>query len=231
MTLTVREYVAHPNPLDPVAQPAAYAAALQAHADRIAEQFPALPVLTAFIMAQDAMSADRATDMVRAGVPFDDALPFVGSYARIGWMLDMVRIGKADRGHVLDLLPDYWPGADPDDTDPRFLVAWTEAWVRNGRRTITDRPGTALPAGRYLTIYRGQSGADGAGIAWSLSEAVAKRFARGASVRVPGGVPDPVVYTARVARRTVLAYLTGRGEDEVIVNPFALRAPARESVR
>lgn len=187
------------------------------------EANPALPVITSYIIAGDMQSAEAATGMLEHGVAFDHALLHVGSYGRIGWLLDRWDAGDITDADLFRHLPDEWPSADPDDTDPRFLAAWEAAWSANGRQTILDDPNQPLPPGRRLTVYRGQGRDERAGIAWSLSEDIARKFANGASVRVAGGVKDPVVYTARIHRRMVMAYLTARGEQEVIINPAFLR--------
>jgi hypothetical protein len=203
-------FAAHQEPVD-----------LGRQLEIVARDHPGLPNLTLLVMANDAGSAERATQMVESGIPFDSCLVFVGSYARIGWMLDMADFGHTSRAHVLDLLPRYWPGADPDDTDPRMLVAWMDAWVTNGHKAVTD--GEPLPGvGRNVEVYRGQGRTDPIGIAWTTDYRIAQKFANGASIRIPGGISDPVVLRSRVARRQVLGYLTGRGESEVVIDPATL---------
>ena len=199
-------------------------------AANLMQQDPSLPQMTAIIMAGDIVSAERATVMLLNGVDFDRALAHVGSYSRLEWAAGAQEAGHTTRDHLLDLLPDLWRGSDPDDTDVRWLQLWNAAWLRNGRRTITDgkdipsHSKVSGPGGRkYLRIFRGQGADQRAGIAWTLDEGVARKFAGGAGVRVPGGVVKPVVYTATVHARNVMAYLTQRGESEVIVNPAALR--------
>jgi hypothetical protein len=194
-----------------------------ARAHAIHEANPAVPFITCLTMAGDAQSAEAATSMLDAGVSFVHATIHVGSYSRIRWMLDMARAGRVPEATVWDALPAWWPHSDPDDTDPDMLRLWEDAWAANGHRTILDDPDKPLPPGRRLVVYRGQGRDDRAGIAWSLSEDVARKFANGASVRVPGGIPNPVVYTARIHRRMVMAYLTTRREQEVIINPAFLR--------
>jgi len=192
--------------------------------DRIAvvqAERPDLPMATALIVAEDALTADRATALVEDGQPISAMLALVGSYARMGWLLDMAEAGHLTEADVSMMLPRVWPISDPDDTDPRFLAAWMVAWHRNGRRTLLDDPTRPLPPGRRLDIFRGQVRGSAPGISWSLSLATAQRFAAGASLRVAN--PDPEVIAARVHRRTVMAYLTIRGEEEVIVDPAYCR--------
>lgn len=206
----------------PEADAARFAAQMDAAA-ALRQATPGLPVITSYIMAGDAQSAVAATSMLLAGVAWEHALIHVGSYARIEWMLDTMTAGHVTPERVYAELPYQWPSADPDDTDRRLLTLWQDAWDHAGKVTILDDAEHPLPPGRRLTVYRGQGRGDAPGIAWSLSEDVARKFANGASVRVPGGVRDPIVFSARVHRRMVMAYLTGRNEQEVIVDPAFLR--------
>lgn len=218
--MTPDEYLTlHPDPPFDIN---AYAAAYSAACDEVSREMPGLPAMTVGIIAGDRLSSPKATAMVDAGVPWTDAIVFLGSYEKMRWLLTMDARGIVTDRQLLDVLPGWWPASDPDDTDPALFRLWQRAWVLNGRRTIID--GDALPPGRYLDIYRGQSETDRLGMAWSLSEEVAARFARGASVRVPGGIPNPVVWRGRIHRRMVLAYLTGRHESEVIIDPGSIRA-------
>ena len=122
-------------------------------------------------------------------------------------------------GHGTAEAPD--PTGDPDDTDGRYLRLWKSAWVANGRHYIRD--GRSLPrSGRLLTVYRGQMPEDKFGIAWTTDPKIAQVFANGAGARVP---QNGTVFMAHVHRDHVYAYLTGRGESEVILDPFMLRPP------
>lgn len=215
--MNVSDWVAT-NGVDPMGHE--YLTRLSAKVAAVSEAYPTVPAITALIMAGDALAADRATAMVEDGVPFDEALPFVGSYARIGWMLDMAEADHIPLDRLLDLFPRYWPGSDPDDTDPRLLAVWENLWRLNGRSPVTD--GEPLPPGRTLAIYRGQGAGDPLGMAWTLDPTTAARFAAGASLRVRGAVIDPVIVHSRVHRRQVFAYLTNRGEAEVIIDPIWL---------
>ena len=199
-------------------------AELQARTERmqaIIEDLPEdLPVLTRLIMAGDIDAANRAEVRLRAGdITWAEALFWCGSYSRVDAALRWQEAGFATRDELLDKWPHLWSGGDPDDSDPRFLVVWHEARVRNGG-TVTD--GEALPDGERLTIYRGQRPLDSLGIAWSLKQAVAMKFANGASMRTPIAGQ---VYVHEVHRSTILGYMTARGEAEVIVDPQGILFP------
>lgn len=180
-------------------------------------------MITAFIMAGDFISGERAWDELKSGAPFKQALWLVGSYQRVAFCVEAIEAGYVETETVLDLLPEVWPNSDPDDTDPRFLNLWRQAWGRNDFRYLRD--GGPLPRNHSLVVYRGQDEGDRLGISWSLNKDIAERFAKGAALRVRnrGGV----IYVGKVDRRNVMAYLTGRNEDELIIDPALIR-PAVE---
>jgi hypothetical protein len=184
----------------------------------IAATLPAtLPPLTRIIMASDLAGLDRVRAEIASGeLTPEKSLVQAGSYARIPHLLWLLDEGHITRQHALRLLPLEWPSSDPDDTDPRLLELWRDARHLKGD-VVLDNPKKPLPAGAWKWIYRGQMPGDPIGFAWSLREEVAERFARGASLRVP--VKGGVMIRALVARKTILAYLTDRNEDEVIVDP------------
>ena len=188
--------------------------AMQAHAERINREQPGLPPITVIVMASDAAGADMVDAAVREGkMTWGEALWQVGSYSRMEYALQWQEDGFATRDELLDKLPDLWPGSDPDDTDERFLELFREAYERN-LGTITD--GEDLPLRDVFTVYRGQRvGDETIGFAWSLDRKVAQKFANGASFRaqVAG-----VVLERTVGPQDVLAYFTGRSEQEVILD-------------
>lgn len=189
-------------------------------ADEIRKADPSIPLITSIIMAGDRASAERSWNLMSTGEwTFERALSLTGSYARMDFMMRAIEEGIVNIEDVYSQLPEIWPYADPDDTDPRFLALWKAAWVANGNRYLRD--GNALPRSATLHVYRGQMEDAPLGISWTLSKKVAERFARGAGMRVRnmGGI----IYEADVQRRTVLAYLTRRREKEVIIDPRGLQ--------
>lgn len=174
-----------------------------------------VPPGLSLVMAGDLISAEDATARIEAGEStFEQEVVRVGSFARFGWTVEMQKRGHLTRAALLDQLPELWRGTDPDDTDGGWLKLWREAFARNGLRPVTD--GRPLPKGPLLIVYRGQMPGDPLGIAWSLDPKIADKFAHGAGTRVP---MNGTVLRGKVARSAVLAYLTGRGESEVIVDP------------
>lgn len=189
-----------------------YAKRQSALMSEILEENPNLPTITAIIMASDKVSAENSAKRLEEGVPFARAVAMVGSYSRLEFALTHAIKDQRYRW-LISHLPALWSGSDPDDTDSRFLTLWRDAWRRNDRAAILDGP--RLPDGKVLMVYRGQREGEKLGIAWSLDRDIAEKFALGASFRTPilGSVIE-----RQVKRKQVLAYLTKRGESEVIID-------------
>jgi hypothetical protein len=178
--------------------------------------------ITAYVIAGDVISAERATEMVKDGVPAAKALNLIGSYARFQWAVD-----NLPRKVLLKMLPRLWSGADPDDTKPEYLELWYEAWNSNCQGAVYDDGRNELPWGE-LTIFRGQSMASPVGISWTLDRGVARKFAFTGGGR--GRISDGVILTGRVMAGAVLAYITGRNESEVIADPENVTVVRRQRV-
>jgi hypothetical protein len=178
-----------------------------------------LPMLTRIVMAGDLRQAQDSLRSLRAGsIDIDRAMILTGSYGRMALLVQAIDESLVPLGKALDLLPQWWPSSDPDDTDPRLISLWESAFSRKGG-LVTDE-GHDLPRKSWLTIWRGQRTTDPIGCAWSLDRGIAERFARGASYRT--AIENPQIIEAKVPRGIILAYLTGRGEEEVIINPSGL---------
>lgn len=185
-------------------------------AEQIEKDNPGIPAITAFVMAGDRQSAVRALKYVEAGEwDWQRALTLTGSYARLDLAQTLVEKGHMTRDDLLRELPALWRGSDPDDTDVKWLLLWQEAWTAHGECTIYDTE-QRLPDSPYVVVYRGQPEGAEFGIAWSTSREIADKFAGGAGLRVR---TQGVTWRALVPRDKVLAYITERGEFEVIVDP------------
>jgi hypothetical protein len=172
-----------------------------------------IPVMTAIVMAGDYVAADAAEELLRSGeLTWLQAVTLCGSYSRPDAALRWQEAGFATRDELLDEWPWLWSGGDPDDTDPRFLVVWRELRERTGDVAHDGEP----LEGETFTVYRGQPPGAPLGLSWSLDREVAQRFAKGAAFR--GVRMNGEVLTDEVPRERVLAYLTGRGEAEVVVD-------------
>lgn len=192
--------------------------------EQLAIDLPGVPFLTRVVMAGDMEGAERVEAEFRAGkIRFERAMTYCGSYSRLDFAARMEQAGLVPLPKLLAMLPDEWPGCDPDDTDPRFARLWRLAYQRNGNKYLRD--GAALPRGKYLQVYRGQPQGAPLGLAWSLDETIAERFARGAWARTP--VAGGEVISAIVERDAALAYLTRRNESEVILDPALMQRTER----
>lgn len=150
---------------------------------------------------------------------------------------------------LLRLLPDIWVHSDAEDNALRSVYIWREAVAANGGKTITSARSLAHQYAHPdhpehhdhrwwetvpddpLTIFRGlESYEDGRpahdgdraypGLSWTVALDVAKDFAFGAEAeeeREPR--TSGVVVMGEVARSDVLAFLCGRNEYEVVVDP------------
>jgi hypothetical protein len=186
------------------------------------ERDPRIPYISAFVIAQDMASGERNLAALREGkVSWLQAEAFTGSYARMDLRVRAFDEHLISFAQYIGDLPEQWTSADPDDTDERFLTLWHRAHKHNKYKTLRDRK-NILPPGP-LTIYRGQDEGAPFGIAWSLAEGIAGKFARGAATRQTNRAG--VIYAATVERTDVLGYMTGRNEREVIVNPRDIHDP------
>jgi hypothetical protein len=186
----------------------------QAKAKELMEADPRLPYVSALVMASDLIGADKAWEELSQGMPFNQALWCVGSYGRLGFVLKALDERLASADEVLAIWPALWSGSDPNDTDPRFLQMWLGAYWRHHGMICDGEP---LLDQDTINVYRGQDADAPLGIAWTTSKCVAKKFARGAATRQSNR--DGVVIHGTVKREDVLAYLTGRNEFEIIVDP------------
>jgi hypothetical protein len=163
------------------------------------------PEARAELRAAERSLYGRIGGLVRAG-RLDDALYLYGNRQRLGaverWTLD-------GRPGLRPLLAMAWSTAEPDDTDPFYLILWRR--IAAGERI--DDEGGPMPPGDPLTVYRGQAGRDDPlGIAWSLDPDVADWFA----LRFDAA---GVVLTGTVPRDAILGYLDGRNEAEAVCDP------------
>lgn len=201
---------------------------------------PTLPDVTAIVMSQDLEAAQRVRAAVVAGeLTFDQAWTAFGSYARMTGMLALHEDGYGTRDQLLDGWAAAWPHADPIDNDPRLIDVWRALAGREGHIVLDNaesvwppeprgETGTLSDDRRYsdappIRVYRGQPKGAKLGCSWSLREDVADRFARGAWARTP--LTNGEVHHLDIDPMDpgVIAYLTDRGEDEVIIDPAVIK--------
>jgi len=138
---------------------------------------------------------------------------------RLHWAYDTMADWTEDEWR--ELAPALWIDAEPQG---RQRGPWLE-FLRAAHHKVgllLDEQGERLPEGD-IEIYRGVSGAPRpgcrSGLSWTLDIERARWFANRFSV-LHG---NPRVYSATVDSQAVLAFLTGRQEREVVVDPHDLR--------
>ena len=186
------------------------------------EKYPDLPFITLIVMAGDIASRDIADRFVDEGMPAIEAANYIGSYARLDWLVEQYEKGNLPDDWLLNDFPGEWSSCDPDDTDPKYLKLWKKAWEANRFKMLCSDAGFPLNIAQVdiVTVYRGQlKRTDPLGIAWTIDKAIAKKFANGAGLRVP---VKGVVLTRRIKVCDIYGYLTGRGESEVVLDPSKL---------
>ena len=188
------------------------------------EKFPTLPVITLIVMAGDIASRDIADRLVSEGMPPIRAARYIGSYARLDWLVEQYEKGNLPDDWLLNEFPSEWSSCDPDDTDPKFLKIWEKAWMENHCKTVYSDAGFPLNIAQVdtVTVYRGQTHFDEPlGIAWTTDREIAVKFAKGAGLRVR--VENPISpLQAKIKVADIYGYLTGRGESEVVLDPSKL---------
>jgi hypothetical protein len=195
--------------------------------ERLAAANPGMRWITIHIMAGDLRQAEDARAMFDRGeITASKALTYTGSYARWDFAHALWSEGHLTDTEYFGDLCDLWSGSDPDDTDPRWLAIWQQA--RRSLNVAYIREGAPLPRKRWITVYRGEQPGDKPGIAWSLDPKVARKFALGAGARTT--YPMGVVIKGTVLRENVLAYIDGRNEAEVILDPATVSILTRRKV-
>jgi hypothetical protein len=183
---------------------------------------PHMPIWTAMVIAQDLSTIDRARQMIREGKDPLSAVHICGSYARFQAAVELLP-RKVLYEHIVDL----WRGSDPKGSDADYLSVWKAAHAsglgrKRGSTTTYLRDGRGIPGSAYtVQVYRGQDPGPPSGLAWTRDLEVAVKFAKGAATRQ--GDRLGVVLHGIIPRKDILAYITGRNEDEVICDPADIR--------
>lgn len=112
-----------------------------------------------------------------------------------------------------------WMDMESDDADPEIVEMCVAAFRKAGFISQGPPIGSAEDASK-VALYRG--GANPNGMAWSTSVGVARFFAARAA---RGG--ERIVWEAGCDAEGALAYLTGRGEYEVVCDPAYVRVAGR----
>ena len=191
----------------------------QAHAElaqEIARTDPSIGFVNAFILAGDRLSAIRASALLEAGIlDLEKAFSSIGSYSRLEWGLKNV-----PREDLIKRLPALWAWSDPDDTNPDLARLWVSAWKANKQKMLRDSDSKLPCKNGRVTLWRGQRKGQSVGISWTADEAIARKFSRCGGLRL--NIPDGILLQGSFPTRAVMAYLTGRKESEVVINPYHL---------
>lgn len=184
--------------------------------DKLAKAHPTWNFVTLHVMSGDMETSERVdVEYQKGALDFETALNLLGSYARWDFVVREMQKGVISIYDFHSKMCSWWSAADPDDTEDSTLRLFKDAKATNGKyKTDEDKN---LPETEFLTIYRGQDDPkDKIGFAWTLDYHVAAKFAKGAWARCPR---HGVVITGLCKREDVLAYITGRGEQEIIIDP------------
>lgn len=130
---------------------------------------------------------------------------------RLTTLADLWDSGTIDRATLNELLGDMWADAEyPSQHGKQLLLRLFKA-----AGYITDAE-TILPD--EVTIYRGQPIGEKPGLSWTTDIDMGAWFARRYRDEATA-----LLLRGHVRRDKVLAYLEGRGEHEVVVNPRSIR--------
>ena len=130
---------------------------------------------------------------------------------------DWYLAGRLTTDDLRSVICEVWSSAEYPQQHLR-LVDWVDMFRRAGFVSERGAPAPTEP----LTVYRGATWGRRRGMAWTTDEAMAEWFAsrwRG----VTDG--ETYVFTVNVEPAAVLAFCDaddGRGESEVVVDPFML---------
>lgn len=178
----------------------------------LTQAMPWLPFIGALVMAGDMAHGELIEERVKKGaLTVKEAIPLLGSYVRFPFA-----VRNLPDEELFPRLPDLWVSSDPDDTKVEYLQLWRRAFKANKNRIIKDNPNSRLAGGMTVQLFRGQRRDDPLGIAWSTDPHIAHKFAKGAGVRGP--ISGGTVISITALKDNVIAYLTERGEWEVILD-------------
>jgi hypothetical protein len=187
------------------------------------------------VAANDYAGMLRVETAIRNGtMSRDDWQVRVGSFARMEMAARLVAMTQDMSWHegwyvreIFANLCEIWRGADPSDTDPRFEDLFKRAKAHTTRIVpMWDVVQLPVPTeiGERITVYRGEpqllvdaTKTGVGGLSWTTDQPTAVKFATGASMRQP--VTRGTVLRGKVRYEDVIAYITGRGEFELIVSP------------
>ena len=145
-----------------------------------------------------------------AASDYDGALQIIERPFRLEYLSEWWKNAEISRGDLREMLPGWWTDAEPNDAEIRWRLLWRDA-VKVEGPVLQKR----LPKGDTIKVFRGtRDRADRLGIAWSTDRSTAVFFANRMSLGQPGWI-----VRGEVRPQHVMAYLTDRGESEIVVDP------------
>lgn len=150
---------------------------------------------------------------------FHDALWLYERPYRLTTLHEWWTTGTITKDQLREILPHAWMDTENSEEVQDISLEMFEA-VEFVSDTDTTRPTGEL------IVYRGTQKKEEVGIEWSLRCDVAEWFAR----RWVRPTTQSWVTTAKVKGEHVLAYLTSRAEEEIIVNPKHVEIVKREQL-
>lgn len=177
-------------------------------------------------LVPSAQGAELLNASLRAKRADVESAARAGKWANVVWL------------HERPWRPDVLVGRVPGDADGFWELAahvwvdtefphlrealWRELFARPGVKLMMSREEldvlSSLP--QRVNIYRGAVRRKGeSGLSWTLDRGRAAWFSR----RFALDGEEPVVLEGRVNRAEIIAFLTGRNEDEVLVLPEAVQ--------
>lgn len=142
----------------------------------------------------------------------DKSLLHYGSYEKMGAILELIRSAPIDFGTWLRILGENWSDCDNISTyqNPLKCLLPKRGPVVEMMTKKELAAYEALP--EIVTIYRGSGKKNKNGPSWSLDKNVASKFPFLNRYKVD----DPMLLTATVDKRLILAVKLDRNESEVI---------------
>lgn len=172
------------------------------------------------------------------GAAFEEAMES-GEYGYAIWLLErpfrMPRLIEWHRQEVVPhdeiakLLADVWKDTEfPHQFNEGYILALFRGagFVSDAERNRPDLMQRIHRGGKNeITVYRGVGRhGEASGMSWTLKRETAEFFAR------RFGKNKGSVFTATIPTWGILAYLTGRDEEEIVVDPADLTVTGEEEV-
>jgi hypothetical protein len=152
-----------------------------------------------------------------------EAIRFESSYSRLPLILELRPYMR--ESVWFRLLGEEWSGCDNIGVHGREIrrAVGAKANIKQMMTASERRKLEAMP--EKVTVYRGCGNRNLRGLSWSTDRAIAEKFPK----MMRYHAPDPILATAEVFKRDIVAFKTGRNESEIItLKPRLIRLEALE---